>query len=49
MSPKAKFPTSQVYADTGGRAELRLVTCGGDIDRQSGHYVDNVDNAHLVR
>ena len=49
MSPEAKCPTSQVYADTGGRAELRLVTCGGDIDRQSGHYVDNVDNAHLVR
>jgi Sortase domain len=47
--PKAKFPTSQVYADTGGRAELRLITCGGDIDRQSGHYVDNVvAYAHLV-
>ncbi len=47
--PKAQFPTSQVYADTGGRAELRLITCGGDIDRRSGHYVDNVvAYAHLV-
>jgi hypothetical protein len=47
--PKAQFPTSRVYADTGGRAELRLITCGGDIDRESGHYVDNVvAYAHLV-
>ena len=47
--PKARFPTSEVYADTGGRAELRLITCGGDIDRRSGHYVDNiVAYAHLV-
>lgn len=47
--PKAQFPTSGVYADTGGRAELRLITCGGDIDRQSGHYLDNiVAYAHLV-
>jgi hypothetical protein len=47
--PKARFPTSVVYADTGGRAELRLITCGGDIDRQSGHYIDNVvAYAHLV-
>lgn len=48
--PKAKFPTSEVYADTRGRAELRLITCGGDIDPQSGHYIDNVvAYAHLVR
>jgi sortase (surface protein transpeptidase) len=47
--PKAQFPTSQVYADTGGRAELRLITCGGDIDQRSGHYLDNVvAYAHLV-
>lgn len=47
--PKAQFPTSEVYADTGGRAELRLITCGGDIDQRSGHYVDNVvAYAHLV-
>lgn len=47
--PKAKFPTSEVYADTGGRAELRLITCGGDIDPKTGHYADNVvAYAHLV-
>ena len=47
--PKAEFPTSEVYGDTRGRAELRLITCGGDIDRRTGHYVDNVvAYAHLV-
>ena len=47
--PKTQFPTSEVYADTGGRAELRLITCGGDIDQHSGHYLDNVvAYAHLV-
>jgi len=30
-----------VYAPTDG-ASLRLITCGGDFDRSSGHYVDNV-------
>ena len=47
--PKAEFPTSEVYADTGGRAELRLITCGGKIDPKTGHYADNVvAYAHLV-
>lgn len=47
--PKAEFPTSEVYADTGGRAELRLITCGGQIDPRTGHYADNVvAYAHLV-
>ncbi|MEO6792126.1 MAG: class F sortase [Ornithinibacter sp.] len=47
--PKAEFPTSTVYADTGGRAELRLITCGGDLDSKTGHYVDNiVAYAHLI-
>jgi len=47
--PKAKFPTAEVYADTGGRAELRLITCGGKIDPRTGHYADNVvAYAHLV-
>lgn len=46
---KARFPTSLVYGDTRGRAELRLITCGGAFDRASGHYVDNiVAFAHLV-
>jgi hypothetical protein len=47
--PKDAFPTSQVYGNTTDRAELRLITCGGDFDRSTGHYVDNVvAYAHLV-
>ncbi|WP_244200378.1 class F sortase [Micromonospora arborensis] len=38
---KDRFPTEAVYGPTPG-AELRLVTCGGDFDRRSGHYRDNV-------
>ncbi|WCN80009.1 class F sortase [Micromonospora sp. LH3U1] len=38
---KDQFPTAVVYGPTPG-AELRLVTCGGDFDRRSGHYRDNV-------
>jgi hypothetical protein len=46
--PKADFPTLEVYGNT-DRAELRLITCGGDFDRRTGHYVDNVVAfAHLV-
>lgn len=39
--PKSSFPTEQVYGDTAG-PELRLITCGGDFDRGTGHYLDNV-------
>lgn len=39
--PKNRFPTDLVYAPT-LEASLRLVTCGGSIDRQTGHYKDNV-------
>jgi sortase (surface protein transpeptidase) len=46
---KDAFPTVQVYGNTTNRAELRLITCGGDFDRRTGHYVDNVVAfAHLV-
>ena len=46
---KADFPTSIVYGDTKGRAELRLITCGGAFDQSTGHYVDNiVAFAHLT-
>ncbi len=46
---KDRFPTSAVYGDTTHRAELRLITCGGDFDTASGHYVDNVvAYAHLL-
>lgn len=39
---KDQFPTSRVYGNTTDRAELRLITCGGEFDRSTGHYVDNV-------
>jgi len=39
---KNDFPTSQVYGNTTGRAEIRLITCGGAFDRSTGHYVDNI-------
>ncbi|MGW5715541.1 class F sortase [Amycolatopsis sp. NPDC003865] len=38
---KAEFPTDQVYGDT-AEPELRLITCGGEFDRSSGNYLDNV-------
>jgi Sortase domain len=47
--PKDRFPTGDVYGNTTDRAELRLITCGGDFDHRTGHYVDNVVVfAHLV-
>ncbi|UUT35585.1 class F sortase [Microbacterium elymi] len=39
--PKDAFPTLQVYGNT-DRAELRLITCGGDFNHSIGHYVDNI-------
>jgi sortase (surface protein transpeptidase) len=39
--PKAEFPTQQVYGPT-HRPELRLITCGGDFDRDVRSYRDNV-------
>lgn len=46
---KDNFPTATVYGDTKGRAELRLITCGGAFDHATGHYVDNiVAFAHLT-
>jgi len=47
--PKDAFPTAAVYGDTTQRSELRLITCGGEFDSGTGHYVDNVvAYAHLV-
>ncbi len=46
--PKARFPTAAVYGPT-PLPTLRLVTCTGDFDHSTGHYVDNfVVFAHLV-
>jgi sortase (surface protein transpeptidase) len=39
--PKAAFPTSIVYGPAPD-AELRLITCGGDFDRSTGHYLSNL-------
>ncbi|RFU19758.1 class F sortase [Geodermatophilus marinus] len=39
--PKAAFPTAEVYGPVPG-AVLRLVTCGGPLDRAVGSYPDNV-------
>jgi sortase (surface protein transpeptidase) len=38
---KAEFPTEAVFGPVTGPV-LRLITCGGDFDRSSGHYLDNV-------
>lgn len=37
--PKTAFPTQLVYGNTTG-PELRVITCGGDVDG-SGHHLDN--------
>lgn len=37
---KADFPTRLVYSNT-DHAALRIITCGGPFDRDSGSYVDN--------
>ena len=39
--PKTAFPTAAVYSDTPG-PELRLLTCGGDLDRTAHNYLSNV-------
>jgi sortase (surface protein transpeptidase) len=38
---KDDFPTDEVYGDI-DHAGLRLVTCGGAFDEDSGDYLDNV-------
>ncbi|GAA0386375.1 class F sortase [Acrocarpospora corrugata] len=38
---KETFPTNRVYGNAED-AELRLITCGGNYNRATGHYVDNV-------
>jgi sortase (surface protein transpeptidase) len=39
--PKAEFPTDEVYGDI-DHAGLRLITCGGVFNRETGHHDDNV-------
>ncbi|QGN48971.1 class F sortase [Micromonospora sp. WMMD558] len=39
--PKAKLPLNQVYGHT-GKAQLRLITCGGTYDKAAKSYRDNI-------
>ena len=39
--PKGGFPSLTVYGST-GNAALRLITCGGEFDRATGHYLDSI-------
>lgn len=39
--PKAKFPSDEVYGSV-DHAALRLITCGGVLDGETGSHVDNV-------
>jgi len=46
--PKSEFPTGQVYGDL-TYPRLRLITCGGDLNRKAHSYLDNiVVYAHLT-
>ena len=38
---KAEFPANEVYGDT-PNSQLRLITCGGDLDREAHSYKSNV-------
>jgi hypothetical protein len=38
---KARFPNERVYADTPS-PQLRLITCGGEYDKEAKDYTDNV-------
>jgi hypothetical protein len=40
-APKTEFPTQKVYGPTPD-AQLRLISCGGVLDRQAHSYLDNV-------
>jgi hypothetical protein len=39
--PKADFPTMQIFSDTRAR-QLWVITCGGDFDYATHHYLDNI-------
>jgi len=45
---KTAFPTAAVYGST-SYPELRLITCGGPFDTETGHYLDNIIvYAHMI-
>jgi len=41
LYPKAGFPVRAVYGYT-SQPSLRLITCGGIFDPQTGHYLSNI-------
>lgn len=45
--PKNAFPTLDVYGRTAG-PELRLITCGGDLDAKKHHLDNEIVFARLV-
>ncbi|MGW6704363.1 class F sortase [Streptomyces sp. NPDC054956] len=45
---KDDFPTDKVYGDTHGKAELRLITCGGNLTKDRHWDANVVVFAHLV-
>ncbi|WP_328299429.1 class F sortase [Streptomyces sp. NBC_00435] len=45
---KDRFPTDKVYGDTHGKAELRIITCGGDLTKDRHWDANVVVFAHLV-
>lgn len=44
---KDQFPTRKVYGNSTDRAELRLITCGGEYDDKLGYLNNTVVFAHL--
>lgn len=45
---KDRFPTEKVYGDTHGKAELRLITCGGSLTKDRHWDANVVVFAHLT-
>ncbi|MCX5406400.1 class F sortase [Streptomyces sp. NBC_00335] len=45
---KDRFPTDKVYGDTHGKAELRIITCGGNLTKDRHWDANVVVFAHLV-
>lgn len=45
---KDRFPTEKVYGDTHGKAELRLITCGGNLTKDRHWDANVVVFAHLT-
>jgi hypothetical protein len=39
--PKSAFPVNQVFGES-GKHTLWLITCSGDFDYKTGHYLDNI-------